>query len=932
MSTILGILRKATIVTATSMLLIGNVFAQSLDQNLFEQIRRETGASNQTTRIQSPLDQLRAQDYMEKLNRQLMERRAQGPSVIERGYNERQTNFGDESSTVNQFGYDLFDRLPMPDEMVTGAVPDSYIIGVGDQFVISFKGSKEEVVQTQVDREGRLIIPTLEPLLAANLTFGNIKEEIKKQVSESLIGTEVYISLATLRQISVLVVGEVSNPAIVRTTSLSTPIEVLLHVGGVKKTGSLRNITLQRGDERIAIDLYDIVNGDNPSIINLKDGDRIIVPTIGSTVAIGGNVIRPAIYELPKGQDSINSSEALKLAGGAIRPKGNAYTHIRYDDSGRQLYEKMDMEGSISNGEMVVVNLFNNSEEGRVTLLGHVNTPGIRSVVEFSNVKELLGSVKNLGENPHLLFGVIIRTDQLTNTRQFLSFNVHSVLYENENVDLVDEDKVIIFGRNEIEFLSSDIVRSVIYSSEYNQFEFLQDGAINNYYCKPVDRLARLIASSKSNRFATVTRAVYVGAEGFSTNFGDMDTATSREDILNNMELESLQERRLDTITGISYFTNADIIRNAELEDTLEEERRFRVNNFCPSIYVNEENLLPFVLEHIISVEGAIRLPGVLPISPDTRVDLVMSTVGGPSNDADLSKIEISRLTIDDVDNSRRLDWDYVDASVNNLSSVKLNPGGGMRVSSLYTNFEDGAVLLTGEVMEPGVYTIRKGEKLSSLIRRAGGLTAQAYPYGAIFTRERVKNMQRAEMRQTAERLQSAMVSASVKKNIDANGVVAVQRMVNEMAEQDFLGRVVIEADPVVLSLDPEKDIVLEAGDSLYMPKRPNFIVTVGDVLNPSALQFIPGKGVDSYLQEVGGFTQSADEDRVFVVYPNGVSKPISLASWGGDRNLSLPPGSAIVVPTDLSPYDGLTLVSEIGDIFRNLAVSAASIAVLVRN
>ncbi|HRW30744.1 MAG TPA: capsule biosynthesis GfcC family protein, partial [Emcibacteraceae bacterium] len=234
--------------------------------------------------------------------------------------------------------------------------------------------------------------------------------------------------------------------------------------------------------------------------------------------------------------------------------------------------------------------------------------------------------------------------------------------------------------------------------------------------------------------------------------------------------------------------------------------------------------------------------------------------------------------------------------------------------------------------VEPGVYTIRKGEKLSSLIARAGGITDQAYPYGAIFTRDRVKTMQRQQMQQTAQRLQSAMVSASVKKNVDANGAIALQRMINGMADQQFLGRVVIEADPVVLDLDPGKDIVLEAGDSIFMPKRPNFIVTVGDVLNPSALQFVPGKGVSSYLEEVGGFTRAADEDRVFVVYPNGVAKPISLSSWGGDRNLSIPPGSAIVVPTDLSPYDSLTLVREIGDIFRNLAVSAASIAVLVRN
>ena len=105
----------------------------------------------------------------------------------------------------------------------------------------------------------------------------------------------------------------------------------------------------------------------------------------------------------------------------------------------------------------------------------------------------------------------------------------------------------------------------------------------------------------------------------------------------------------------------------------------------------------------------------------------------------------------------------------------------------------------------------------------------------------------------------------------------------------------------------------------------------MGDVLNPSALQFSPGKGVAKYISESGGFNISADEDRVFIVYPNGEASPISLASWGGNRNLSVPPGTVIVVPNDLSPYDTLSLTSEIGDIFRNLAVSAASIAVLVR-
>ena len=352
----------------------------------------------------------------------------------------------------------------------------------------------------------------------------------------------------------------------------------------------------------------------------------------------------------------------------------------------------------------------------------------------------------------------------------------------------------------------------------------------------------------------------------------------------------------------------------------------------CPLVYQNVDDLLSFTLEYIISVDGAVRLPGVFPITKETGVDLLLSVSGGTSNDANMSRIEVTNYSEDSRDNNLVMNWEYVDGSVRDLNSVFVSPGGGVRVSSSYTNFESGAVLLSGEFMQPGVYTIRKGEKLSSLIQRAGGLSQQAYPYGAIFTRDRVREIQQQEIRQTSQRLQSALLSASVKQNVDAAGLVAIQRMVKEMATQDFVGRVVIEADPAVLNLEPSLDVVLEAGDSLFIPKRPNFIVTVGNVLNPSALQFVPGKGVEAYLKEVGGFARAADEDRVFVVYPNGVARPISLSSWGGDRNLSIPPGSAIVVPNDLSPYDNLTLVTAIGNIFQNFAVSAASIAVLLRN
>ena len=896
---------------------------QGLDQNIFDQIKQQTGSTTEATSVQSPLDQARELDYVEKLNEQLEARKNAGPSIIEQDFNSRLGRFGkDKEDELKQFGYNIFDRLPVMNQVMTGAVPDNYVLGVGDDLIVSFKGAREEIVSVKVDREGRLIIPSLRPLSASGLTLGELRGVIEKQVSDSLIGTEVYLSVATLRQISVLVAGEVENPSLVNTTSLSTPIEVLLHVGGVKKTGSLRNIILQRGDERIDIDLYKVIEGTGAEIINLQDGDRLIVPTIGATVAIDGNVIRPAIYEIDNENSQINAAKAIKLAGGTVRANGNSLTHLRFDDDGRLNFDRLDLNANLASGEIVIVNLLENSQTGMVTLAGHVKTPGVRSVNIYRTIKELIGSVKNLTENPYLLFGIIERTDALTQTRQLIPFSPQKVLFGGENVDLIDEDKVIIFGRSDIEFLKSDVIRQAIFNSEYLEEELLPNGEINKAYCAPVKKLARIISDTQSDRFATAIRAVFVRRE--STQEQEKD----RELMLDETELLAIEQQRREALLSL----NAKPSDQAMMEMQEEEKEEEADYSNCPFVYQDVDNLLSFTLEHIVSVDGAVRLPGVFPVASNTPVNLLLSVSGGTSNDANMSRIEVTSYRDKVADGNLVMNWEYVDSSISDLNTVTVNAGGGVRVSSVYTNFEAGAVLLSGEFAQPGVYTIRKGEKLSSLIARAGGVTDQAYPYGAIFTRDRVKQIQRQEMRQTAQRLQSAMVSASVKKNVSAEGAITLQRMVAQMANQEFIGRVVIEADPVVLDLDPNKDLVLEAGDSLFMPKRPNFIVTVGDVLNPSALQFVPGKGVGSYLEEVGGFARAADEDRVFVVYPNGVAKPISLSSWGGDRNLSIPPGSAIVVPTDLSPYDSLTLIATIGDIFRNLAVSAASIAVLVRN
>ncbi|MDG1005115.1 MAG: polysaccharide biosynthesis/export family protein, partial [Emcibacteraceae bacterium] len=253
------------------------LFAQGLDTDFFNQIKRQTGSTTDRTVVQSPIDDAREAEYLSQLDEQSKRKINAPPSIIENDFNSRifkQDNTDERD--LEQFGYSIFNRTPSMNQIMTGSIPDDYVLGVGDDLIISFKGSREEIISIKVDREGRLVIPSMNPIAASGLSLAEIRSVIKNNVAESLIGTEVFVSVATFRQISVLVAGEVENPSLVRISSLSSPMELLLQVGGVKKTGTLRNIIILRGNKKITVDLYNTIEGSQANITLLRDGDRLI--------------------------------------------------------------------------------------------------------------------------------------------------------------------------------------------------------------------------------------------------------------------------------------------------------------------------------------------------------------------------------------------------------------------------------------------------------------------------------------------------------------------------------------------------------------------------------------------------------------------------------------------------------------------------------
>ncbi len=249
-------------------------------------------------------------------------------------------------------------------------------------------------------------------------------------------------------------------------------------------------------------------------------------------------------------------------------------------------------------------------------------------------------------------------------------------------------------------------------------------------------------------------------------------------------------------------------------------------------------------------------------------------------------------------------------------------------------SLEVGAVNIRGEVRFPGRYVIARNERYSELMARAGGLNDNAFPLGAVFTRASARAQEGIANGRAAADLRESLVSTATQGlssqggNPTANA--AVLELVQKLETAPAVGRVVIEADPAVVGSRAGADFLLEPGDEIYIPKRPNSVAVTGQVLSPGSLAFVSGATPEDYIKQAGGYAQAADDDRAFLVLPNGVAQPLQRSFWSA-RPQSIPPGSVIVVPRDVAPFTPLLLTERITSILSNLALSAAALVTINR-
>ncbi len=728
---------------------------------------------------------------------------------------------------ISQFGYDMFaSKSSSPETASRGAAQDDLILSIGDEVSVIMRGQKQDSQTTTITSEGMLVIDELSPIPAAGRTLGDVRAQVKSEVSK-LYNTDVFLSLAKISQINVLVLGHVKNPGRQTLTNIDSVLDALMSAGGIDKTGTLRQIRLVRGGKTMLIDLYGLlVYGSDGIDIGLRNADKIIVQPVGPTIAVAGDVKRPGIYEIlpalkanwdrpEEKSQTLSMNDLLGMAGGVMSPAAHRFLRMDITDKGMEYIEEVSDPSSriFSDGDILNIARGKEQRQGTVQLIGNANQSGIHALSDAETLSALLYDNSVIGPETYPLIGIIEHWNKSSMSKKLIAFMPKMVLNGEDDQKLEDGDKVYLFSQDQIENLG-----------------------------KP-DPDAQLIEAS-------------LGAG--------------------------------------------------------------EPRNKPPKI---SQSLRKFLIERSVFVRGAVREAGSYPIAEGADLESVLAVAGGTSLEGNTQDVEVTSAPKGSRSERKTYDISSIDPR-----NIRLSAGDTIRVNQKFRRVEDNHVLLIGEVKNPGTFDLQPGDTLGKLLARAGSLTDDAYPDGTIFSRESERKREEMRFKSQAQdlelRLGNMLSQKNEDKKPDPEEVATARQLISQLKQTEALGRITIEADPAMLQSQPQLDILLESGDRIYIPKRPLTVRVAGEVLSPAALQFRTEKKPREYINEAGGMSYNADEDRAFVVYPDGSAQPLAVSAWNHNA-VFVPPGSTIVVPRDPKPLSFIDGAKDISQILANVATAA---------
>ena len=784
------------------------------------------------------------------------------------------SQYGRTSPKLVRFGDDVFrngtgnfDELPM--DLPAG--PD-YVLGPGDGVTINLWGGVSQRLRRVVDREGRIALPEAGFVQVSGRSLGDVQRMVQTSLQSQFRDVQADVSLARLRTVRVYVVGDVERAGAYDVSSLSTPLNAVFIAGGPTSRGSLRTLRHYRGNTLVQeVDVYDLLlHGVRNGVERLQSGDTVLVPPLGPEITIEGMVRRPAIYEM-HGEN--NLAEVLELAGGVLTSgtlrhvdverveTHESRTMLRLDipeDNNQESIEKALEAFRVQDGDKVKISPILPYADKTVYLEGHVFRPGKYAFRDGMQITDLIKSYNDLLPEPSKLHAEIVRLNPPDYTPQVIAFNLDAALNaKDQPVALKPFDTVRIFSR--FDFEDPPVV------------------TVTGEVRDPGDHL--------TNGATRVRDAVYL-AGGLTAN----------------ASTDSLQIFRR---TGDNKLT----VLSVNLTRALAGDDKDNIALEPKDRLIIHRNLAK-VDPPTVTIEGEVGRPGKYPLGQEMTAAQLVRTAGGFRRGAYTVTADLTRYT---VENGQAVVGEHEDVAIGRAlegepdTDMRLRDGDVLTIRQLAGWRDVGATItVTGEVMHPGTYGIEEGERLSSILERAGGLRGDAYPYGAIFERVQVRELEernRAELVRNVEDQGSALKaepeSDPEKKAAKEAALMQWQATMERLQNTPPAGRMVIHISKNSKHWrNSPADIQVRAGDSIYIPKVPTSVMVNGAVYNSTAVAYHPGKSAGWYLNQAGGPSNTAYKKGIFVIRADGsvVGGSGGLFS-GGVETAEMRPGDMVVVP-----------------------------------
>lgn len=856
--------------------------------------------------------------------------------------------------------------------------PNDYIMSVGDMIRIHIYGDRDKSYSVEIKNDGTIDLAYIGPIKLGGMKFIDAKKYLIDNLKNHFKMSEFNVNIDKYSTIQVTLIGDVKYPGLYNLSSFATVKDLLIVSKGIRKSASVRDIVVKRDSKVIAnLDFYDLLfKGKSFGTILLKHGDIVIINKAKKLVSINGSVNNKAIFEL-NGRETLKS--LIDYAGGMRPDASKSEIKIsRYENNAKQKTYKVAYSNSknfkMKDGDRVYIYPLDFTSKNSINVYGNIIRPGAYNLSKKHTLNDFFKEALKNGKEKFFLPDTYFDYALIKHYGKDLqysskSFNILDVISGKKIVQLSANDEVYIYGFNDI-YTNSYITTNGKTLIKAGKLQYILGMTIQD----------AINASGINGVLDDEVRVTTYATEDFmpKTTFYSLESQGST--LLNaydEIEVFDYYDTHLlepVTITGeVVKPVSVSYEKNMSVNELLNIAGGFNKKAYTKTLsilryYVDEtqtrhQKVLSFDLSNVslediklepydevkiskilgwdsqdyetVTIAGEIRNPKTIKYGKGITLEDLVIMAGGLTKKAYSRNIEIVRYSVDENEERVRTIL-KIDTAKQAFSSIPLEAYDEIRIFKIPKWNEKRSVTLKGEVKFPGIYSIESGEKISSVIERAGGFTNEAFVKGTVFTRESIRRRQISEYKNNLARLKhqlslfNAMPANAKKAQNSSMATAKLDEVIIEAQKYAPIGRVGIVMDINITKIKEGKyNLVLKNQDTITVPSQIDTITVFGEVFNPTSFVYDDNMDADDYIELASGFSQGADEGRVYVIHADGSSEPIVSGWWIFSSYADIEKGDTIVVPLYIQEYNQLEVWDSVARILASFAITVATINTL---